>query len=64
MANSNLQLTNRKGDETMTRSAKLLIILALLVGFLYGWWQGYNAGVEYMEEDFWDDVTEQTELKI
>ncbi len=48
----------------MTRSAKLLIILALLVGFLYGWWKGYNAGVEYMEDDFWDDVTEQTELKI
>ena len=44
--------------------SRLVIILAILAGFLYGWWQGYNAGVEYMEDEFWDDLTEQTELYI
>ncbi len=43
--------------------SKLLIILALLAGFLYGWWQGYNAGWEDNDK-FWDELTEQTELKI
>ena len=47
----------------MTRLAKVLIILALLAGFLYGWWQGYNAGWED-NEAFWAEMAETTDLKI
>ncbi len=43
--------------------SRLLIILVILAGFLYGWWQGYNAGWDDNDE-FWDELTEQTELLI
>jgi hypothetical protein len=42
--------------------AKVLIILALLAGFLYGWWQGYNAGWED-NDAFWDETATTTELE-
>lgn len=43
---------------------KIFIVVVAIVAFLVGWWQGFNAGAEYMAEEFWDDYTEQTELKI
>jgi hypothetical protein len=42
---------------------KLLIILAMLAGFLYGWWQGYNAVWEDNDK-FWEETVEEMELRI